>query len=464
MTHQVKKRGGTRQPSDVRTQELEQQVVALMLTLGERDVELDELRRASFNLWEDLEREQAELKSTRKATTNLLDDLEREREKLIEAKAKDAAVLASIGDGLVATDRDGNIIMVNGAFESMLGWSEPEVRGKPLIEVVGMSDESGKKIPDGERLSTKILKGQTQKTTIAIAATFARKDGVPFPVSLTIAPIVVGTELIGVVEVFRDTTKEKELDRIKGEFISIASHQLRTPLTGIQWVVERFTKKEKLTPKGVEYLNDIHVSAKRLTEMVDLLLNLSRIEAGRVVLTHEPIEVIGFIREYLEECVPLLDKKELKLIFDEHPTVLLVRTDKNSLRNIIQSLISNAIEYTGVGGTITIVITNRDETFTIAIEDTGIGIPKSEQSRIFEKFVRASNAKLYKTDGTGIGLFIAERATNLLGGKIWFESPTRVLRNDTKLNAGDENAGSRFYVQLPITYEPQIDPGAQQHT
>lgn len=454
-----KKRVGS--PSDVREKTLERQVATLTAALAERDTELDDLRRASFNLWEDLEREQSELKSTRKATTNLLDDLELEREKLIEAKAKDAAVLASIGDGLVATDRDGNITMINGAFENMLGWSESEVRGKPLIEVVHMSDESGNKIPDAERLSTNILKGQTQKTTIATAATFARKDGVTFPVSLTIAPIVVGTELIGVVEVFRDTTKERELDRIKGEFISIASHQLRTPLTGIQWVVERFTKKEKLTPKGVEYLNDIHVSARRLTEMVDLLLNLSRIEAGRVVLTHEPIEVIGFMKEYLEECVPLLDKKELKLIFETHPAELFVRTDKNSLRNIIQSLISNAIEYTGVGGRITIAIIKQDHTFMIEIEDTGIGIPKSEQSRIFEKFVRASNAKLYKTDGTGIGLFIAERATNLLGGKIWFESPVRVSTKVTNVEGGNEQEGCRFYVQLPIAHEPQLEHVAQ---
>ncbi len=455
MTKLDKKKKGIGSPPGAPISALEQQVSALTRVLAERVTELDDLRRASFNLWEDLEREQEELKSTRKATTNLLDDLEQEREKLIEAKAKDAAVLASIGDGLVATDRDGNITMVNGAFEKMLGWRESEVKGQPLIEMVYMSDENGRRIPDAERLSTKILKGQTQVTAIATAAIFERKDGLSFPVSLTIAPIVVGTELIGVVEVFRDTTKEKELDRIKGEFISIASHQLRTPLTGIQWVIERFTKKEKLTPKGVEYLNDIHVSAKRLTEMVDLLLNLSRIEAGRVVLSQEPIEVIGFIRNYIEECRPLLDKKGLKLIFDNHPNELHVMTDKNSLHNIIQSLVSNAIEYTGVGGSITIVLKIQSNTFRIEIEDTGIGIPISEQSRIFEKFVRASNAKLYKTDGTGIGLFIAERATYLLGGKIWFESPIRIT-NKSAFADGDDNAGSRFYVELPVALVPQI--------
>ena len=237
-------------------------------------------------------------------------------------------------------------------------------------------------------------------------------------------------------EVFRDITKEQELDRVKNEFISIASHQLRTPLTGIQWVVERFAKKEHLTPKGKEYLDDIHTSAKRLTEMVDLFLNLSRIESGKVGTTPQPLEIIGFIQAYLRECAPLCEKKNLQLVFKEHEPKLTVNIDASALHNILQSLISNAIEYTQVGGKIDIAIQKKVDTFVLQVRDTGIGIPKSEQARIFEKFVRASNAKLYKTDGTGIGLYIAERATSFLGGKIWFES--------------EENKGSTFYVELPL--------------
>lgn len=380
------------------------------------------------------------LEGIRKANLNLLDDLEQEREKISVAKAKDEAILASIGDGLVATDRDGKITLVNGAFEKILGWNESEVRGKLLTEIIQVTDESGREVPISERLITKALKREIAVVTTTTSIKFRRRGGTFFPVALTTSPIKIGEDLIGAVEVFRDITKEKEFEQAKNEFISIASHQLRTPLTGIQWVVERFTKKEQLTPKGKEYLEDIHMSAKRLTEMVDLLLDLSRVEAGRVEIKPEPLEIIGFIKNFLGETAPLQDKKELKVVFEDHPAELAVMTDKSALHNIVQSLISNAIEYTKTGGRIDIAVQKKKDTFVIKVTDTGIGIPKAEQARIFEKFARATNAKLYKTDGTGIGLYITERATSRLGGKIWFESV--------------EGKGSTFYVELSLEFKP----------
>ncbi len=216
---------------------------------------------------------------------------------------------------------------------------------------------------------------------------------------------------------------------------------MRTPLTGIQWVVERFTKKETLTPKGKEYLEDIHTSVRQLSTLVDLLLNLSRIQGGREDMTPEPLEIISFIKSFLGEIAPLQDKKALKIVFDDHPATLEVKINKSALRNMVQGVISNAIEYTPSGGTITIVVQQDATTFTITVSDTGIGIPQEDQSHIFEKFIRASNAKLYKADGTGIGLYIAAHAASRLGGKIWFESK--------------ENNGSTFHIALPLAFKNQ---------
>ncbi|MDP2630253.1 MAG: PAS domain-containing sensor histidine kinase [Candidatus Uhrbacteria bacterium] len=381
------------------------------------------------------------LENARIATRNVLEDLWVEKERLTETNAKDEAMLASIGDGLVATDKEGRITLVNDAFEKILGWDQSEVKGKLFSEVVHMADEFGKELAISERLLTKVLKGHTTTTTTTTTGAYQRKDGAFFPVAFTIAPIIVDAKIAGVVEVFRDITHEKELDRMKSEFIAIASHQLRTPLTSIQWVVERFTKKEALTPKGKEYLNDIHLSVKRLNELVDLLLNLSRIEEGKVGITPEPVEVIGFVKSFLSENVPLQDKKGLKVVFEDHPVELRVKTDKSALRNIVQGVFSNALEYTPAGGRIDVSIQKNDDIFVIKIKDTGIGIPKAEQSHIFEKFVRANNAKLYKTDGTGIGLYIAKRATDLLGGEIRFES--------------EEGKGSTFFVSLPLQLLPE---------
>jgi PAS domain S-box-containing protein len=423
--------------------ELEKEVFELTQKLGEKNMELRDVREASANIRQDLDQEQGELRDSRKATANLLEDIESDREKIRATQARDEAILGSIGVGLVATDRSSKIILVNGAFERILGWDESEVKGRMLYEVLEALDEFGKVIPVAERLINKLLNGEATSITTVNNHRYKRKDGTFIPLAFTAAPILDGPLrlVIGAVGVFRDITAEKELDRVKNEFISIASHQLRTPLTAIQWVIERFTKKETLTPKGMEYLSDIHISAKRLTAMVDLMLNLSRIEAGTIGIATEAVDVIALVKIFLLEITPLRDKKELKVIFEVYPAELVVKTDKNSLRNIIQSLVSNSIEYTPVGGSIDIAVQKKDETFVIHVKDTGIGIPIAEQSQIFQKFVRATNAKLYKTDGTGIGLYVAEWSVRRLGGKIWFES--------------NEGMGSTFHVELPLESQPQ---------
>jgi len=384
----------------------------------------------------------AELEDIRKANLNLLDDLEKERETIMAANAKDEAIFESIGEGLVAVDNDRKITAVNKAAVDMLGWNMEELIGRVITELP-LEDERGAPVPLNKR-PTKIALATGE--IMSVNYFFIKKDLTKLPIAIAATPIKLGGQIIGLIEIIRDITRENELDRVKNEFISIASHQLRTPLTGIQWVVERFTKKEQLTPKGKEYLEDIHSSAKHLTELVDLMLNLSRIEDGRVGITLETLEVVSFIKGFLEETIPLQDKKGLKIVFEDHPAELIIQGDRGALRNIIQSLISNAIEYTPAGGNITVAAEKNDDNFLIKIRDTGIGIPRAEQSRIFEKFVRASNAKLYKTDGTGIGLYIAERSVNRLGGKIWFES--------------EENRGSTFYVTLPLIAKPENIPKA----
>ncbi len=372
-----------------------------------------------------------------KVQTEQLERLDKAQE---ETSAKEAAILASIADGCIAVNVNGEIILINQTAQKMLGYTTEESMGKKWYEILHRQDENGNLISPGQGAISAALSTTTTVDGIT-SSYYVRKDGTRFPVSRTVAPITLQGKVIGAVNTFRDITHEQEVDRAKSEFISIASHQMRTPLTGIQWVVERFTKKEKLTPKGKEYLDDIHTSSKKLTELVDLMLNLSRIEAGKVGVTPEPIEVVSFVKGYLQEVGMLSEKKGLKVVFEDHPAELTAKTDKNNLRNIVQNLISNAIEYTPEKGRVEIAIQKKADTFLMKVKDTGIGIPKAEQHQIFEKFARANNAKLYKTDGTGIGLYIASRAADLLGGKIWFES--------------EENKGSTFYVELPLEFKPK---------
>lgn len=233
-----------------------------------------------------------------------------------------------------------------------------------------------------------------------------------------------------------DVTRDMELDKERNEFISLASHQLRTPLTGIRWVVERITKTEKMSRKAKEYIKDIQDSSSRLSSLVESLLNASRINTGKIEIKPQEFDLASFLTGFLKEYKPLSDRKKIRLSLTKTKKQLKVKTDVNAFRNIIQSLVDNAINYTPEKGKVDVSFDSNNTSFVFKIKDTGIGIPKSEQARIFEKFGRASNAKLFKTDGTGLGLFIAAEATKLLGGKIWFES--------------EENKGTTFFVELPL--------------
>ncbi|MBI2046427.1 MAG: PAS domain S-box protein [Parcubacteria group bacterium] len=233
-----------------------------------------------------------------------------------------------------------------------------------------------------------------------------------------------------------DVTKEKEADRIKSEFISLASHQLRTPLTGIEWTAELFSKKETLTETGKKYLRDISFSAKRLSTLVRLLLDVSRIEGGNIGVSPEPIELVSFIKEHLEHMQVLCAKKGLTCFFaKEKPEKCLITTDKNLLGYIVQNIISNGVEYTNAGGNVVVSLEAKPDRVCIKVQDTGIGIPKKELGRVFEKFFRASNATAVKPDGTGLGLYIVSEAVKLLGGAVRAES--------------EEGKGSIFFVELP---------------
>ena len=389
------------------------------------------------NLTQELNEQIVELNDTRKANLNILEDLREEKDQLKERNAKDEALLASIGDGVIATDKEGNIIMINHATETLLGWKSEELVGKKL-SVFSVYDDKDVVMPFEKRpICITLLTSQCASATFF----YKRKDGTKFPIAITATPVMLNKNIIGAIEIFRDVTREKELDRAKNDFISIASHQLRTPLTSIQWVAERFLKKEQLTPKGKEYLNNIYTSAKYLTELVDILLDLSRIEAGRFWAAPETLEVIGFVKNIIEEAALIQNKKELKIIFSDHPAELAVEIDKSALRNIVQNFVLNAIEYTPKGGEIEISIQKMEDKFIIKVRDNGVGIPKMEQAYIFEKFVRASNAKLYKTNGIGIGLYIVKSVVNIIGGKIWFDS--------------EENKGSTFYAELPL--KPKLE-------
>ncbi len=360
---------------------------------------------------------------------------------LRQAKAKDEAMLESVGEGLVATGKDGNIVLVNRAFENLLGWKESEVQGKLFINLVAMQDENGKKVENADRPIQKMLKRGAQDnklTNKTFNAFYKKKNGTVFPVSVTISPILVEGEVIGVVEVFRDITKEREIDKEKTEFVSLASHQLRTPLSTINWYTEMLLAGDagKLTANQKKYLEEIYAGNQRMVELVNSLLNVSRLELGTFTIDPEIVNVVELAKAVIKEQEPAIKTRKLYVETNFGKDVPEINADPKLLRMVLQNLLSNAVKYTPESGHILVSVEHKDKEILIKVSDSGWGIPKGESSKIFSKLFRASNVKEQDTEGTGLGLYIVKSIVEGSGGTIRFES--------------EEHKGTTFFVTLPV--------------
>ncbi|MCA9380795.1 CHASE domain-containing protein [Candidatus Dojkabacteria bacterium] len=356
---------------------------------------------------------------------------------LKQAQAKDEAVLLSIGDGLVATDQYGKIMLVNSRFENLLGWKESEVVGKLLTDVVPMIDENNKTVAAKDRTINKALKSELKKVEKSSTVKYRTKNGYDFPVSITVSPIISQEQVIGAVEVFRDITKEKEVDAAKTEFVSLASHQLRTPLTSINWYLELLLdeKGSKLTKKQKEFFHEIQIATKQMTELVGALLNVSRIELGTFAITPEPTDLTKLAESVVEEVSPIIKDKKLKVNLTK-TKLEKVSVDPKLFRIVYQNLITNAVKYTPEEGIISIDHKIENDDILITVSDTGYGIPLRQKDQIFQKLFRADNVRIKDTKGTGLGLYIVKSILESTGGRIWFES--------------EENEGTTFFVKVPL--------------
>jgi hypothetical protein len=236
---------------------------------------------------------------------------------------------------------------------------------------------------------------------------------------------------------FRDVTKEREIDKSKNEFISLVSHQLRTPTTSINWYSEMLLDEEigTLNEKQKEYLKEIHHGNQRMIDLVNALLSVSRIELGTFVIQSKTIDMAMIADDVLAELQTEIDKKGLEFEKIYKNNIPGIKNDKKLIWIIFQNLLSNAVSYTPPKGKISIKIKKIKTNIHIEIKDNGYGIPESAQPKIYTKFFRATNASAVKPDGTGLGLYITKSLVEALGGTISFKSK--------------EGSGTIFYVNIP---------------
>lgn len=334
-------------------------------------------------------------------------------------------------DHVMITDTDGKIIYANKAAEETTGYSRKEMLGeRPSLW--------GKQMPqEFYQHMWHVIKEEMQPFHGEV--TNKRKSGDLYIAEVHISPLFdEAGALYGFVAIERDVTKQKEIDKSKTEFVSIASHQLRTPLTIINWYVEMLSSPgdDQLSEKQLQYLDEITRASKRMIELVNSLLNVSRIDMGTFMVEPVPLNFINATEDALKDLSLQIARKKITVMKKFSKELPLVDADPKLLRMVLQNLLTNAIKYTPDDGVITVGIEKRMTDILITIADTGMGIPSQQQSKIFQKFFRADNARAKEPDGNGLGLYIIKSIVENGGGKIWFTS--------------EENKGTAFYVSLPI--------------
>lgn len=230
-----------------------------------------------------------------------------------------------------------------------------------------------------------------------------------------------------------------KLQNIQYDFVTMASHQLRTPLSAVKWFCEILLAKRagKLAKKQEQYLREIYRSNERAIGLVNDLLDVSRIQEGQIHLEVRPSQIEKIVEEVIDDYSALVKTAGVSVDYQiVNGPLAIVETDPDKLRRVMINLFSNAIKYTPAGGKIKIILEKKGSSVSVSIADTGVGIPKSEQSHIFEKFFRSHNVLKMSPDGTGLGLFIVKSLVEIMGGKISFES--------------EEGKGTAFYFTLPL--------------
>lgn len=364
-------------------------------------------------------RAEAELKEKNEELERLADDLR-----------KFQLAVDNTSDHIVITDKEGRVLYANKAAERMTGFGAEDMRGgTPALWGRQMSKDFYEEFWHTIK---------ERKEPFVGKVTNVRKDGERYEAHITVSPVLdEDGSILFFVGIERDITKEQAVDRAKTEFVSLASHQLRTPLTSIGLSADLLLKgiAGPVDDEKRGYLEEINGSIHRMADLIGDLLNISRIELGTFVVRPEPMNIAENTDVILDELSIQTKQKNVELKREYDKNLPIISFDSKVLRIIIENLVGNSIRYTERGGNITVSVKRGDGSIIIAVADTGIGIPAGAKENIFQKVFRAENAKHLVADGAGLGLYLVKGVVDRVGGTIRFES--------------EEGKGTTFFVRIP---------------
>ena len=339
------------------------------------------------------------------------------KDKAVETSLKQfEAIIRDTDDAIISKTLDATVTGWNEGAKKLYGYKPSEMIGKSIKIIVPPKHD------DLDTLLAKIAKGERIPNYATIRR---RKDGSLVDVSLTISPINNDAgEVTGASVVARDISKEKEIDKAKTEFVSLASHQLNTPVGHLKWNLEMFLNNDygSITKLQKDVLAEMYEMSKRMSELVSGLLNVSRIEMGTFMINPSPTQFDKVSDEVLSQMMPLSTKKKHVITKKYDEKLPPVAADPNLLRIIFQNLISNAIKYTQDEGRVQVSLSVASKDIVFSVANNGEPIPKSDQPRIFQKLFRAGNAQAQDTNGNGLGLYMVKQIVERAGGRIWFTS------------------------------------------
>lgn len=349
----------------------------------------------------------------------------------------DRAILESIEYGVITTDSTGKITDSNSAASRLLGFRKQELMGKGATDALKLQYQKGPFTSELHPVSVCLRERSIFRAPPTMHLCMAKKDGTLLPVMLMVTPLLQDSTLLGSIAIFLDVTEERQTDYMKSEFISLASHQLRTPLSSLRWYLELIMSDEKaaFSEDQKSYLDEIQKASSEMAHLLDTLLRVARLDDGGMLIEKKSVDVVELLDHVFNEMKQSNKTAQcsFRSILPSHPVVL--STDTVLLPIVMQNLIVNALKYSPNGGEIFMEVAEESDKILVHLHDQGMGIPKEEQPNVFQKFFRSKASRQMLTSGTGLGLYLSKRIMESIGGNLSFRS--------------EEGKGTTFTAVLP---------------
>lgn len=329
-----------------------------------------------------------------------------------EEKEKLASILSNMNDGLIATDDDGRVIVVNRRAKQILELTEDDIVGRTLPEVLGITRETMKELQSGDDpmlLLQFYHEGEEEHLSVRVTLTtvYSKEKGSASTIAM-----------------LQDVTDQEKLEEARREFVANVSHELRTPLTTIKSYLEALEDGALEEPQlAGKFVNVTRNETERMIRLVTDLLQLSRLDSKQAIIGREITDVAEMLEEVADRFAFQLEQRDIAIAVKVEAEVAEIMLDRDRIDQVLDNLVSNAIKYTPDGGHISLMARRLDtKQLEVSVQDTGIGIPKKDLSRIFERFYRVDKARSRNMGGTGLGLSIAREIVRAHGGNIGLES------------------------------------------